>query len=212
MDEGAPVPLHDSWERNRGMPPWQAGAGFLRPAVAALVLLAALAVAAPVSASLLRPLSIHDLTQRSDVVIRGQVVAVRTVSSNGGRMPVTLAEIEVLEVLSGTLPPRRRLLVTQPGGVANGIELDYAGRPIFTAGEETVLFLQQRAPGRFIPVGLAQGKYNVGPAGSGGDRSLRRDLNGAALAGAAPEATAATLAELRARVSATPRNLGGGRP
>ncbi len=175
-----------------------------------VLLLAVLATAAPVSASLLRPLSIHELTRISDVVIRGRVVSVRTISSNGGRMPVTLADIEILEVLSGTLPPRRRLMVTQPGGVANGIELDYAGRPVFTAGEETVLFLQRRAPGRFIPVGLAQGKYNIAPAGN--DRALLRDLHGAALTTAATEAPPATLDELRARVGATARDLNGGRP
>ncbi|MCZ6832566.1 MAG: hypothetical protein O7F11_02350 [Acidobacteria bacterium] len=186
--------------------------GYMRLALPVLVLLATLAAAAPASASLLRPLSIHELTRLSDVVIRGRVVSVRTISSNGGRMPVTLAEIEILEVLNGTLPPRRRLLVTQPGGVANGIELEYAGRPVFTAGEETVLFLQRRAPGRFIPVGLAQGKYNVGPAGTGNDRFLQRDLNGAALIGDAPEHPPATLDELRSRVGTTPRNVSGGRP
>lgn len=194
------------------MPLRQAGARCTRRAVPVLLLLAALATAAPNPASLLRPLSIQELTRLSNVVIRGRVVSVRTISSNGGRMPVTLAEIEILEVLGGDLPPRRHLLVTQPGGVANGIELDYAGRPIFTPGEETVLFLQRRAAGRFIPVGLAQGKYNVGPAGTGNHRVLLRDLHGAAFAGPAQEAPPATLDELRARVSAVPGNVSGGRP
>jgi hypothetical protein len=164
---------------------------------------------ATVRATLLEPLSLHDLAGRADVVLHGRVQAVRTISHGPGRMPVTVAQIAVLEILAGDLPPRRHVTVTQPGGRAGGVVLDYAGRPQFASGSEVILFLARRGPGQFITVGLAQGKYDVAADDGHGRRRLSRDLHGAAFAGPASETPPQDLSDLRRRIRGLPRDLAG---
>ena len=188
----------------------------LRGRAAGPLLLALLALAGPPArATVMRPLSVADLAGRSDVVLRGRVARVQVQWSAGGRIPVTVVDLEVLEVLEGHLPPHRLVTVTQPGGELDGVGLDYAGRPRFELGEESVVFLRRRASGRFIPVGLAQGKFLVEPAGPSGERALRRDLRGVALI-ATPDGPSppipTSLGELRGQLAARARELAGGTP
>jgi hypothetical protein len=161
----------------------------------------------------MRPLTVADLAGRSDLVVRGRVAGVQVRWSSSGRLPVTVVELEILEVLEGHLPPFRVVTVTQPGGQKDGVGLDYAGRPRFQIGEETVLFLSRRAGGRFIPVGLAQGKFGVEPPGPSGERALSRDLRGVSLTPAPGEIVPpvpANLGELRRQLAGRARELAGG--
>ena len=176
-----------------------------------LLFLAAALFSAPVTAraTLLEPLTLHDLAGRADVVLHGRVQSVRTLSHGPARMPVTVAQIAVLEILAGDLPPRRHVTVTQPGGRAGGVVLDYAGRPQFATGSEVILFLARRGPGQFIIVGLAQGKYDVAADDGHGRRRLSRDLHGAAFAIPATEMRPEDLADLRRRIRGLPRDLAG---
>ncbi len=169
----------------------------------------ALLASPPAAATLMQPLDVSDMARRADVVVHGRAVGVETVRGAGG-MPLTLARIEVLEVLAGDLPPRRHLVVSQPGGRLDEVSLDYAGRPRFHPGQESVLFLARRSAGRFIIVGLAQGKLDVTTDGSGGRGTLRRDLHGAMwIGGQAAGAMPQDMDALRAALAALPRSLGG---
>jgi hypothetical protein len=166
----------------------------------------------PTAATVLQPLTLEALTHHADVVLHGQVESVQTVLHGRERMPVTMARISVLEVLAGSLPPRRQIMVTQPGGTADGVALEYAGRPHFTAGRQAVFFLARRGPGQFIIVGLAQGKYEVSEADAQGHRKLTRNLHGAAFATPASEVLPDHLEELRRRIRGLPRDLTGVKP
>jgi len=189
-----------------GWRPWRWLSGALALPVVILTL------AAPVRATLLEPLSLSDLAGGADVVLHGRVHSVRTISHGPRRMPVSLAQVEVLEVLAGDLPPRRQIVVSQPGGSAGGVALDYAGRPRFVGGQEIVLFLVRRAPGRFITLGLVQGKFDVGEDDGQGRRRLSRNMHGAAFARPAAESVPTDLADLRRKLRSLPRDLTGVQP
>ncbi len=176
-----------------------------------------LLAAAPAGATLMRPLSVADLASDADVVIRGEVLRVDVVWAGTNPMPVTLVDLRVSEVLAG--PPQGRrgpapapgqvLTLSQPGGVKDDVELDYAGRPRFQPGQETVVFLARRGAARFIPVGLAQGVFRIGPADSAGRRALTRDLDGVTFVEpAAGGGVPADLEGLRRALAALPRELG----
>jgi hypothetical protein len=173
----------------------------------------AVLAASSVRATLMRPLSVAELAGHADLVLRGRVAAVEVRWDRSGRIPITFVQLEVLEVLEGQLPPFRTVTLAQPGGEADGVALDYAGRPRFEPGEETVVFLSRRGTNRFIPVGLAQGKFRLGSPDGNGRRPLSRDLAGIALVewgdGQHPAAPA-TLGELRRQLAARARSLAGG--
>ena len=172
--------------------------------------LAALFLLTPSPATVLQPLSVADLAGHADVVIRGRLSRVQAMRGPGA-MPVTVADVEVLEVMAGNLPPRRFVRLTQPGGQVDGVQLDYAGRPQLIDGQESVFFLHRQEPGRFIIVGLAQGKFDV--TGGDGDirRPLRRNLHGADFAAGTGPTPPADLEQLRQRLAALPRNTSGSR-
>jgi hypothetical protein len=178
--------------------------------------------APPVQATLMRPLSLAELAGHADSVVRGRVLAVDVAWAASGRMPVTFVQVEVMEVLAGrpaagpaTGPAAGdRITVSQPGGVKDDISLDYAGRPRFAPGEETVVFLARRGKGHYIPVGLAQGVFVVGPTEPGGRRGLVRHLDGVTVvADGPPSRVPADLDGLRRALAALPREVGaGGQP
>jgi hypothetical protein len=200
-------------EPNPGRPPVTSGrrsSRWLTRAVQGTLL--ALTLATPAGATLLEPMTLDDLAGRADVVLHGRVASVRTISHGPNRMPVTLAQIEVLEVLAGDLPPRRQIMVTQPGGSAGGVSLEYAGRPQFVSGQEVVLFLVRRTPGQFITLGLAQGKFDMGDDDGHGRRRLSRNMHGAAFATPATGSLPEDLGDLRRRLHALPRDLTGVQP
>jgi hypothetical protein len=127
-------------------------------------------------------------------------------------MPITLARLEILEVLHGASPTSDLIEVAQAGGTRDGRTLDYDGRPRFFAGEETVVFLIKRGT-RFTVLGLAQGKFAVGAADHQGRRRLERRLDGIELVapGGAPAARPpADLEALRGTLRALPRTVAGG--
>jgi hypothetical protein len=109
-----------------------------------------LSLASPVSeaASFSTELSVERLAERSDRVIRGEVLDTRSEMADEGIF--TVATIQVHETLMGPLG-----LITEvrvPGGSWNGIKLSVSGVPEFIVGEEMLLFLSE---GRVT--GLEQG-------------------------------------------------------
>ena len=185
-----------------------------RPAVLplAVLLLAALLAAPPASATVLQALDVDTLAGLSQAVVHARVLTTHVEWNDSVTMPITVIELEVLEVLDGSIGPRARLRLTTPGGAIDGIALDYAGRPRFTPDSETVIFLTETRTGEFIPVGLVQGTLQVGPPLVDGRRLLRRDMQGAATVGTAERPFPTELNDLRQTLRLRPRSLTGDRP
>jgi hypothetical protein len=100
-------------------------------------------LAAPAFGATVLRLSFEQLTEKSDVVVRGRVVgSTPKLNAAAGRIS-TFTDVEVTEAIKGA--PGKRITVRQPGGEVGGIGQSVPGSARFAPGEEVVLFLQ-RAP------------------------------------------------------------------
>lgn len=138
--------------------------------------------AGQVHATLSRWLSLEELAENSELVVRGRIESVRvewsTDSPDAPRVPVTIAVVAVDETMFGRVPAGRTVEVRQPGGAIDGILFDYGGRPRFPVGGEAVLFLRSGRGSSFLIVGMAQGMLRVVAAPDPGGPELVRDLGG----------------------------------
>jgi len=103
------------------------------------------------------PFTIQKLSQKSQAVVHGRVVAVE--SKNSKRY----AQVEVLEHVRGVaIPARLEVALLQKGSRAAGWIERVPDAMELRAGEEVLMFLNRsRSDGRWVPVGLQQGKYRV---------------------------------------------------
>ena len=82
-------------------------------------------------------------------------------TNEGGKTIYTFANLDVKEVLKGTLN-FNRILIRKIGGSKDGMTLEIPSSPEFTEGEETVLFLgPEKEDHSFEVTGLELGKYGL---------------------------------------------------
>ena len=126
---------------------------------AAALLIAALCVtASPANATVVRALTLPDLTRFADAVVRGKVVDIYT-AWTGPRL-FTDVEIEVAECLKGDCAPT--MTVRIHGGVGDEYVRHIAGQARFELGEQVLLFLEVTARGdEMRTTGMAQGKFRL---------------------------------------------------
>ena len=176
---------------------------------ATLVLGLALAFAAPAEATVAVQLSRAELVAQSDLVVRATVVDVTSRWNEDHTQIISLTTLRVGEVVKGA-DVEPTLVLRQLGGEVDGLVSRIAGNPVFTPGQEAVLFLR-RGPGVVYLTGLAQAVFYVAPPVAG-VTVVHRDLTGLTFArlssGApmrlyeAPAEPAETLQHLRADVQA----------
>jgi hypothetical protein len=108
-------------------------------------------------------LSAADLVARSELIVWGDVVSVRSGWDDRHTRIFTQVEVTSREGLKG--PPGATGLVTLrlPGGEVDGLVSVIHGMPQFRQGEEVVLHLTERHPRSAVrlPVGLGQGVHRV---------------------------------------------------
>jgi hypothetical protein len=125
-----------------------------------LVLLAAFS-AAPASAALFRAASVEEAARTSDAVVRGTVLGASSRYAPGSDRIVTDVRVAVASAWKGA--PGPTVTVTVPGGRL-GDEGQYVdAAPVFTKGEEVVVFLARRRQAWRVN-GLAMGKWSVSGA------------------------------------------------
>lgn len=124
-----------------------------------LVLLAVAALpvgVGPSRASLLRAMSLGELTVVADRIVVGSVVAVTAAWDLQHRRIVSTIEIDIEESWKGPAFANRRIAIVQPGGSVADLEMTVQGMPSFSVGEKSLLFLQGQQ--RLQVVGMGQGK------------------------------------------------------
>ncbi len=128
------------------------------------------AVAAPVEATTVLPLSDEALANGADMVVRGRVVHIEVVEFDVGPGVFTDVTFEVDERLDATVTmPLVTLRI--PGGETATRHTVIEGMPEFTVGDELVVFLETlpQAFGDsqivFIPHGLSQGVWSETESG-----------------------------------------------
>jgi hypothetical protein len=124
-----------------------------------LAAVALLSLALPAArAGVFRAASVEEAARSSDAVVRGVVQRQEGRLLPGGRRIVTDVEIAVSSAWKGA--PGTRIVVTVPGGRADGLVQWSSAAPVFGPGEEVVLFLAHRAS-EWRVNGLALGKFRV---------------------------------------------------
>ena len=120
-----------------------------------------LAVSVPAWGSYVLHLSLEDLVDRADSVVRARVVDRESRLCDEGRQVYTYTTLEVLSSMKG--PGRDTVVVRQLGGEVDGIGSLVGGDARFEVGEEVVVFLRDNPDGKpFLHmIGLSQGKFRV---------------------------------------------------
>jgi hypothetical protein len=128
-----------------------------RPIARVLAVLSLLLLAPSARAALAVQVSVEDLARTSDAVVRG--VVQRRAGVRAGTRIYTEVEVRAAEVWRGAAPATVKVQV--PGGVVGDIGQRVDAAPVFSDGEEVVLFLSRSGEHPFRVNGLAQGKFKV---------------------------------------------------
>jgi hypothetical protein len=142
---------------------------------ATLALGLALSFAAPAEATVAVQLSRAELVAQSDLVVRATVTGVTSRWNEDHSQIISLTTLRVSEVVKGD-NVESELVLRQLGGEVDGLVSRIAGNPVFTPGQEAVLFLR-RGPSVVYLTGLAQAVFYVAPPVAGVS-VVRRDLTG----------------------------------
>lgn len=130
-----------------------------------LAIVAALAVAtvAPAHATTVAPLSVEQMVDASDLVVRGTVESVWVDEDDHGHI-YTRALVRVDESLKGNADVGDYVTVEAAGGVSGNRQMIVAGSARYSVGEETLLFLTDKpAHGVYGTVAMGKGKFTVRP-------------------------------------------------
>jgi hypothetical protein len=115
-----------------------------------------------VHATSLVSLSTDQMTDASELVVRGVVERVSVEVTTAGRI-ATRAEVRVVDGYKGNVEEGDYVDVLVMGGVLpNGEIMDVPSSPRFSEGEETLLFLSAHRDGEtYGVVGMSHGKFTV---------------------------------------------------
>jgi len=117
-------------------------------------------------------MSFEELTDRSEVVVSGQVTRSWSDWDSEHKYIWTHHEIKVSGALKGSAAST--VVVSEPGGVVGNRAMSTAGVVAYSAGEQVAVFLERMPNGYLRTTGWGQGKYTVDSSGRlHADASLR---------------------------------------
>ncbi|HYM10548.1 MAG TPA: hypothetical protein VEU62_07445 [Bryobacterales bacterium] len=148
-----------------------------------------LLAAASLGATMTPRLSLEELVQRSELIVHGRVLRTWSAWDDAHQFIWTHSEIEITEALKGA--PGSTIVVSEPGGIVDGVGMWIAGMARYQPGEEMVVFLYKTPIGYWRARGLGQGKFKVEEGAVNGERLVQPALQGVVLAqpiGAPPPA------------------------
>jgi hypothetical protein len=126
-------------------------------------LLVSVALLAPAGATTLLKMSMNDLILQSTSIVRAKITGTRT--GTVGKDIYTYYQLQVSETLKkGAILPAEFAV---PGGVYGNLRQIGIGSPVFTEGQEYVLFLWTSRSGMTQVIGLTQGMFNLTQDASG---------------------------------------------
>ena len=128
-----------------------------------LHLLASVAFLVPAGATTLLKMSMNDLITQSTHIVRARITGSRSAAM--GQDIYTYYQLQVSETLKqGAILPAE---VAVPGGVYGSLRQIGIGSPVFTQGQEYVLFLWTSRSGMTQVIGLSQGMFSLKQDASG---------------------------------------------
>jgi hypothetical protein len=111
------------------------------------------------SATVLVPAELREIVAGSDVIAYARVVDVRPEWADGRRWIDTVVTAEVVSYLKGG--PAETITFKVPGGRLGRYRSVFVGAPIFTLGDEAVIFLKPRGEDLADVFGVNQGVFRV---------------------------------------------------
>ncbi len=115
-------------------------------------------LAAPVAqATTIAPLTVEQMVDGSDLIVRGTVTDVWTSTDQMGLATHALVKVE--KTLKGAAVDE--VDVFTPGGELDGATSLVDGAPRYGVGERVLLLLNARKDGTYLNVALAGGKYDI---------------------------------------------------
>lgn len=119
--------------------------------------------------------------QSSDIVV-GHVQSTRSYWNASHTKIFTDVTVGVAEALKGGAGSQ--LTLTQLGGVVGAVRYNVPLSPVFTPGEDALLFVWRGHSGRAQVNGLSQGKFEIRTDAATGRRTVQRALPGLAVSDA----------------------------
>ena len=150
----------------------------IRPLPLAACLLLALGGSA-VRATQLEHLDTRALVLGSDEIVVAEVESVRPRWNEAHSKILTDVTVRVSQTLKGGATDR--ITLTQLGGEVGDVRYTVPGCPVFTPGEEALLFVWRDARGRAQVSGLAQGKFDIRRDPTTGEATIQRSVPGLAV-------------------------------
>ena len=110
-------------------------------------------------ATTLLRMDLDDLTAESHAVVYGEIVATRTEWDKGHTIIYTVYTVQPTQYLKGSLGPSFEL--QELGGERDGLGMKVPSVPVFTVGQEAVLFVWTDPQGKHQVIGFEQGALGV---------------------------------------------------
>jgi hypothetical protein len=176
-----------------------------------IVILIGLIFAPPLTATVVIPADLGDLSREAFAIVRGEVIAVEGRWAGADRNAIeTIVTLKSEASLKG--PLRSTVQFRVPGGRLGRYRKIVMGAPQFAPGQRVIVFLGATAPSLPFVLGLSQGIFRVvgGSAGMVVTPPAVLPVAGSStpIVRGDPERRAMKLAEFEARV----RELAGGTP
>jgi hypothetical protein len=127
------------------------------PVPAAVLLCALVLWPAPSRSSVCRKLTLEELVKLSTLVVEAECTLSQSFLSPDRRRISTRADLRVEEVFKGKAGGEAS--VWTPGGRVGKLRQVVSGAPKLKKGERVLLFLWKNRRGRYMTVGLRQGKF-----------------------------------------------------
>ena len=144
-----------------------------------LLIASFLLLALVVHATMVKPMSVEDLTAAASTVVEGQATESWTSWNALHTRIYTYTRVQVSRTLKGS--PGGTVVVKQLGGSAEGYTQHVSGVRPMQAGEAALLFLRpsEAHDGTMVIVGLMQGQFRLARDAKSGATVLSNDVFGA---------------------------------
>jgi hypothetical protein len=137
------------------------------------------------TAGWMTPLSLSELKQSADLILHATVKSQACERTAESRI-ITRVQLEIGEVLKGTLATNKFTLV-HGGGTVGNIRSVASAQVEYAVGEEIVVFLRLNERGEGVTLGLVQGKFQVWQDKATGEKFAHNPFHGVAERAAMPE-------------------------
>ena len=134
------------------------------------------AISTLLSAALLQPLSVEELSQSADVIVHGTVLNKTCLRDPEGRI-YTRVGLQVHEVWKGNVTSNTFTLV-HSGGVLGEERVESSAQVEYEVGEEVAAFLRLNQRGEGVTLGLVQGKFHIATEQPTGEKFARNLFHG----------------------------------